>query len=359
MRAVALIVLALVASSGCRKVKIEVVGSELDGLDNPTDLAFNPEADELWVVNKDDDSVSIFDAIGTGDQTSTHIVDPYALHFMEKVTSIAFGAPGTFATCQDGRNSYNQPGPGNDFTGPTLWSSDRDIFGESNPEAVDYVTDLFGGPADLGSHLDMLHESPQCMGIAWEEGNAYWVFDGFNDDIVRYDFHEDHGAGYDDHCDGEIQRWQVGVTRIPDVVSHLAYDASSGLLYVADTGANRIAVLDTTVGSRGNSLPSVENGGCQATYGVPGPDHYLWEGGELVDLVTDLAYPAGLALFEGKLYVTENFSGRVKIFDLEGNELDVIDTELGEGALAGIEVVSEDEVWLVNGRDHELLRLEL
>ncbi len=342
---------------GCRKGGVEEMGSALDGLNSPSDLAFNPEADELWVVNRADDSVTIFDAVGTPDQRSEHIVDPYALHFMQKVTSIAFGAPGTFATCQDGRNSYDMGEPGNDFTGPTLWSSDRSEFGYSNPEAVEYVSALFGAPSDLGSHLDMLHESPQCMGIAWEQGNAYWVFDGFNDDIVRYDFNEDHGLGFDDHCDGDIQRWQVGVTRIARVPSHMVYDPDSGLLYVADTGANRIAVLDTTVGQRGQDLPSIEDFSCEATYGKPGPAHYLWEGGELRDLVTGLAWPSGLALYDGKLYVTEHASGFIRIYDLDGEELDVIDTEAGPNALTGIEVVADGEAWVVDSATNRLLRV--
>ena len=349
MRLPVLFGLALVFATGCRKASIEVIATYADdNLNQATDLGFNPEADELWIVNKADDSVTIISAPGTDEQSSEHIVDPYALHFMEKVTSIAFGAPGTFGTCQDGRNTYNDSNPPNGFTGPTLWSSDPEVFGLSNPEAVDYLTGLFGFPSDLGSHLDMLHESPQCMGIAWEEGNAYWVFDGYNGNIVRYDFAVDHGAGFDDHCDGDVQRWDVEVTRTTGVVSHLALDQDSGLLYISDTGANRVAVLDTNSGSRGASLDSVEEGSCQATYGKSGPDHYLWEGGELVDFATDLDRPSGMALFDGKLFVGEHGTGLIHVYDLAGEEIDVIDTEFGPNLLQGIEVVAEDEVWAVN-----------
>jgi hypothetical protein len=40
----------------------------------------------------------------------------------------------------------------------------------------------------------MLHESPQCMGITHDPerntpfGNVYWVFDGLNSTLIRYDF---------------------------------------------------------------------------------------------------------------------------------------------------------------------------
>ena len=149
------------SGSGDIADRLDVMGTSDDGLANITDLAFNPQVDgELWTVNKDDDSVVIYRDLDSS-PTAEHIIDPYALHFMEKVTSIAFGAPGTFATCQDGRNTYNGQGQPNDFTGPTLWSSDPAIFGITNPDAVDELG------FDLGSHLDMLHESPQCMGIAW------------------------------------------------------------------------------------------------------------------------------------------------------------------------------------------------
>ena len=77
-------------------------------------------------------------------------------------------------------------------------------------------------PVDLGSHYDMLHESPLCMGIAWEKDNVYWVFDGHNQSIARYDFQEDHGMGFDDHSDGIIGKYVTGeIQREPDIPSHL------------------------------------------------------------------------------------------------------------------------------------------
>jgi hypothetical protein len=345
--------------SGDVSAAIEVTGTRDDGLDNITDLAFNPDvAGELWTVNKANDGVVIYDDAGTPDQQSELVIDAYALHFMEKVTSIAFGAPGTFATCQDGRNTYNGQSAPNDFTGPTLWSSDRSVFGLTNPEAVDQLG------FDLGSHLDMLHESPQCMGIAWSHDNVYWVFDGLNGDLVRYDFAEDHGLGFDDHCDGIIERWGgTGIARQPGVVSHLVFDPDSGLLYVADTGNGRIAVLDTSTGERGNDLGSTEDPICtapvaQGGYGYDsGPEHYRWRDGVTTTLVDGLLEPAGIDLVDGTLFVTENGTGFIRAFDLEGNELDAADTGRGPGALQGIHAVSSDELWIVDGSANEVLRL--
>ena len=145
---------------------IEVVGSRADGLNVPRDLEFNPAVPgELWVVNRADDSTTIFHGMGTPDQSSEHRIDPFALHFMEEVSSLSFGAATfdgsdapTWGSCQESRNTYNGQSSPNDFMGPSLWTADLDIFAYSNPEAVDYLTEEFGFPADLGSHLDMLHE---------------------------------------------------------------------------------------------------------------------------------------------------------------------------------------------------------
>jgi hypothetical protein len=133
------------------------------GLVAPRDLAFNPmRPDELWVVNNGDDSVVIVFDASTDGRTHERRKDGFALHFMAKPSSIAFGAakttpavgkPGTFATCQESRNTYDETQPPNDFMGVTLWSSDLTIFAKKDP-------------IGLGSHLDMLHESPNCMGVA-------------------------------------------------------------------------------------------------------------------------------------------------------------------------------------------------
>ena len=301
----------------------------------PTDLAFNPQVPgELWVVNKANDSATIINDAGTDFQAEEVITDPFALHFMEEVTSIAFGAPGTFATCQDGRNTYNGQGQPNDFTGPTLWSSDREIFGISNPEAVEALSELFNGPVDLGSHLDMLHESPQCMGIAWDHDNVYWVFDGFNGDIVRYDFAEDHGPGWDDHSDGVVSRYRnTDPRREAGVSSHLVLDHDTGLLYVADTGNSRIMVLDTATGERGPSLGSVDcwQGECV--------DHHAWRGADWYELVdggsVDLTLPSGIALVDDVLLVTDAATNEILAFDLEGTLLTRASTGIA-GTIGGI-----------------------
>ncbi len=334
---------ALGNTEGMARVQMDVIGTEADGLNIPRDLDFNPEnPGELWVVNRADDSTSTFFDAGTDSQESLHIIDPFALHFMEEVSSIAFGDPQLFGTCQESRNTYDHHHPSDDFMGPTLWTSVLDIYGKTNPEAVEELD------YDLGSHIDMLHQTPLCMGIAWEVDNVYWVFDGSTGSIQRNDFVDDHGPGYDHHSDGIIAHYVRGeVARVEDVPSHLAYDAATGLLYIADTGNSRIAVLDTTTGTRGADLPVME----------PGTTYYEMDGATLTTLVEgELVEPSGVDLFDDTLIVTDHATGIVWAFDLQGNELDRVDLGLGEG-LMGVEVVDREEIWLVHADDNELLRL--
>ena len=328
-------------------VDLTVVSSNSDDLDEPRDLAFNPDIPgQVWVVNRGDDGMVIFSDVGTDDQSSDHIIDPYAEHFMEEVSSIAWGPSERFGTCHESTNTYNGAAPGNDFMGPSLWSSDPDVFGASNSHAVE------SQGFDLGSHLDMLHESPLCMGIAWEEGNVYWVFDGSDGSIARYDFQQDHGPGWDDHSDGIIARYVTGeVDRQSDVPSHMELDHDTGLLYIADTGNKRIAVLDTSSGDRGSDLPVME----------PGTEHYEMEDAELTTLIDgedyNLDHPSGLALHDGVLYISDNDNGNILAFNLQGEMLDFLELDVDKDALMGIDFGPDGALYVVDAEEDELLRI--
>jgi hypothetical protein len=342
-------------------VQMTIVGDSGDGLDVPRDLAFNPdEPDQLWVVNRADDSATIFTDVGLDDQDSDHRIDPYAFHFMEEVSSIAMGAvtfagsdARTFGTCQESLNTYNGQGEENDFMGPTLWTADLDLFAESNPDAVEYLSELFGFRVDLGSHLDMLHESPLCMGIAWETENVYWVFEGDEGRIARYDFQEDHHMGFDDHTDGIVARYMgLQVLRVEDVPSHMEMDRETGLLYIADTGKNRIVVLDTATGTEGRSLRANEPG--VDKYEMDDADYWKLIDGDDVD---GMSAPSGLAIVDGHILITDFESGRIFAFTLEGELVDWADTGRG-GGIMGIEARSLDDIWFVDGAADELVRLQ-
>ena len=342
-------------------VRVSKIGASGDGLNTPRDLAFNPDVPgELWVVNRTDDSVTIFSDAGKGSQSHQHIIDPFAMHFMDEVSSLAFGAAMheptnalNFATCQESSNTYNDQSEGDYFMGPSLWSSDLEIFGESNQDAIAYLSDLHGMYVDLGSHLDMLHESPLCMGIAHDYDNVYWVFDGYNESIYRYDFQEDHGPGMDDHEDGVMHRYAEGeVSYVPDVPSHMVLDPDSRLLYIADTGNNRIAVLDTETGDDGDNLIANE----------PGTTHLRVDDASIWTLVdgneVGMEAPSGIDLIDGVLFVTDNATSEILAFDTDGEEIDRLKTSLESGSLMGIFARSLEDVWLVDAKADDVYRLQ-
>ncbi|MFK7809143.1 MAG: hypothetical protein AB8F74_15175, partial [Saprospiraceae bacterium] len=180
---------------------LEEVADSGDGLDKPTDLDFFPilGKDELWVINERTENaggstVTISDASSGNPSDFWERIDGNSWHFMSLPSAIAFSS--------DNFNFANSPGVqdanhnGGTFTGPSLWSSDPDIYAQDP------------GPGLNGSHLDMLHGSPTSRGIAHEVDNVFWVYDDWNDDIVRYDFVEDHGPGYDDHSDAIVRRYR-------------------------------------------------------------------------------------------------------------------------------------------------------
>jgi sugar lactone lactonase YvrE len=200
---------------------------------------------------------------------------------------------------------------------------------------------------DLGSHLDMLHDTPLCMGIAWEDDRVYWTFDGW-DSLSRQDFKDDHGPGYDDHSDGEILRYVEGeVERLEDVPSHLAYDPTSQLLYVADTGNGRIAVLDTTTGTMGERLPQVD--------ATPYPVHNRMDDAVITTFYRgELEEPSGLALYDGYVWVSDHATGLIAAYDMKGTAVDWVNVEPG---IMGIAFGPDGSLYYANAETNEVVRM--
>lgn len=317
------------------QVEISVIADREDGLRGPRDLDFNPDVEgELWVINRTDDAAITISNVGTTAQTALRRKDPFALHFMEETSSISFSKGMKFGTCGESRNTYDGQVEGNDFTGPSLWSADPEIFAITNPEAV-----ADNGGSDLGSHLDMMHETPLCMGIAWVSENIYFVYEGLTNTVARYDFKIDHGPGFDDHRDGTVERFvDVDVAYVADVPSHLVYDPESELVYVADTGNNRIGILDASTAQPMSEADTFR--GFETLVHEPTGASWstLIRGGDF-----DLEAPSGLALKDGILYVGDNGTSRISAFDLEGNLLDTLDLEIEAGGLMGIRVSPDGE----------------
>ena len=309
---------------------------EDDQLDDPRDLGFDASGD-LWIANRDDDRTFIVFDPGTDDQDFDRRKDGYAQHFMEETAALSFDDDAQFGSCGESENTYNDRFAADDFMGPVLWSTDLDIFAEQNPEG-------------LGSHLDMQHESPLCVGIAWETANVYWVFDGEGSDIVRYDFNQDHGVGQDDHSDGVVYRLtEPEVERVEDVPGHMMIDHQTGLLYVADTGHGRILTLDTQSGERGDDL---------RTRMEDLEDYAEWVDVTWSTLVEGLDRPGGLALDAEHLYIGEWGTGLIHVYDLDGNSLQTLDTGLDEGAPYGIEIGPDGALWVAEMASPVVYRLD-
>lgn len=310
----------------------------LDGdadLTDPRDLGFDEDG-RLWVANREDDATFIVTDPGGDGQQIERRVDAYAMHFMEETAALAFDGNGQFGSCGETRNSYNDQGSPNDYMGPVLWSTSLDIFANVDPEG-------------LGSHLDMLHESPNCVGIAWESDNIYWVFDGRNSNIVRYDFQGDHGPGMDDHSDGIVHRLtEIEVTFEREAPGHMVLDDATGLLYVADTGNGRVLWIDTATGEEGDRLTASD----------AGVKHREWVGAEWGVLAEELDMPGGLALVGDRLFVGEWATGVIYEFDLDGTEIRSLDTGFGAESLYGIELGPDGKLWVADAGGAAVLRIE-
>ncbi len=313
----------------------EVIGS--DTVSRPMDLAFHPtNPGQLWIVNQTNHSMSIISDADTDNWSDESVSHPTGAHFMVQPAGLAFGDNGNLATIheEDETTPYTEGAPGT-FMGPTMWPSDTDTFD--------------GGHS---SHLDMLHNSPNGVGIAWEDENIYWIFDGYHASLTRYDFADDHGGGGADHSDGEVLRYVEGeVGYEPGVSSNLVFDPGSNLLYVADSGNGRIAVLDTTSGSTGGAV--YPNYDWSTQYQIDDAD--LWT---LVDGDTaGLQIPSGLALHDEMIFVVDHATSFIWAFDLEGEVVDWLETGIEPYSLMGIDFDAEGRLYVADAQADRVMRI--
>jgi hypothetical protein len=312
---------------------VEVAGPAA-GFDTPRDLAFNPDQpSELWVINHGDHSVVVLaDTMGVN-QLAERFWSPDGEHFMAKPSSLAMGQYGRFASIHESAAPTQSGSTPGTFMGPTLWTTNRNVF-----------------DAGHAGHYDMLHNSPNGMGIAWEVGNVYWVFDGYHGSLTRYDFADDHGGGGSNHSDGEIVRYAEGeVSRVAGVPSHMELVGNN--LYVADTGNNRVAVLDIGSGSKGSSFGPNNDGVTQ--YRMNGATVTT-----LIDGATEgLTHPSGLAIDGEVVFITDNATATIYGFSLDGQLLDWLDVELPNGALMGIDIDGSGNIFMVDATGNRVLRL--
>ena len=368
----------------------------------PIDLAVHPDG-ELWVVQRmerdpafDDDTecttaglsgapndcvsqqgttVGISDPAADEPATAENgraslVMDANAWHFMRRPAAIAFGAeelvlhpddPGaegadltepityvdTFATCHEHwtGNTTDQP----PFIGPTLWTADPEVYNGMNG-SFEWSN---------GSHLDMVHGTQYCMGIAYERENIYWVHNGAGGVIDRYDFGAPHHAGHHDHEDANVERYLMPVgdelVRVPNVPSNMLIDGET--LWIADTGNGRVLRFDL-------SSPVVRFGTFTTSDGYPGESFEGLTYGAVLDAPTleaewgGPALPSGLAMLpDGTMVVASHDTGHLTLFDADGTVVRTIDTGLGAG-LGGVTVLGGD-VYFVQMTERRVYRVDL
>lgn len=322
---------------------IYIAGSE-SKIKEPQDLDFNTNParpNELWIINKDNamtgGSTVMISNVADPNQAFDWRRDGNARHFMSQPSALSFSKENynwaTTHNIQDGNHL------GGTFAGPSLWSSNLDIYAKDH------------GADKNGSHLDMLHGSPFSMGIETHKDNAYWVFDGYNKEIVFYEFNNDHGPGNHDHSDGVIHRYSdFELTRNPDVPSHLVLDINKKWLYIVDGGAKRILRMDVTTGNTLKTLP-IRNEPLAEHLEIGGT---TWE--VFVPESFGLKNPCGIELVGNRLFISDYETGEIICFDINTkNEIGRVNT--GKRGIMGIKYGSDKKLYFVNAIENEVKRI--
>ena len=202
----------------------------------------------------------------------------------------------------------------------------------------------------------MLHQSPFSIGIAAETDNIYWLFDGFHNTIAKYNFqdpHPDHEHGGEDHSDGLIYRYdEINVNRVPGLSSHMVLDHSNGMLYICDTGNQKIIRMDINAGEIGNDLdPYGEN--IEGYYSMIGADFET-----VID--SGLVLPTGIDIYDTFLLVSDYSTGYIHIYDLEPTNqfqlLHKLETNITDD-LMSIKVGPDGTIWLVSTNANKLYQI--
>jgi hypothetical protein len=133
------------------------------------------------------------------------------------------------------------------------------------------------------------------------------------------------------------------------VVSHLVLEKESGILYIVDTGNERILTLNTHTGSFQNNLTPYESVAEYSNFSSA-----TWS----VFADSGLVTPSGIDLFNDRLLVSDYATGDIIVYDLAtADELGRIVT--GTPGIMGIKVGPDGKIWYVNATTNEVIRLDM
>jgi len=285
------------------------------GIATPRDIRLRPGSDELWVALEDNDSMLIITLDSDNSVAEAEeLHDVLGYHYMDQVSSLSFTDDGAwFGTCQESNNNYNDMSwDGNGFMGPSLWKTVD--YTKVNQDNGMWASE--GDVSKYGSHYDMNHEAPYCVGIEWWENNRYFAIDGsgdFDSNFMMFDFMEDHGPGGNDHSDAVVWRYEGETFTRVDRVSSQMRIAANGWLYIADTGANRVVRFQVGSGSTGNNLPYSQWPENLGAY------KYVRQA-VFETVVSDFTEPSAMAMVgDSHFIVGSHNSGLIAMYDLDGN----------------------------------------
>ncbi len=327
----------------------DTVLTSVNNISQPRDLDFKPGTDELWVMNRGVASGSswvIAYHAGTPQQSIQYRKDSHSSHFTVYGTAMAFGNVGEFAALSEIRNTNSSST--STFMGPSLWSADTAITAR-----VFQNNWVSGYP--LGSHLDMLHQSPFGMGVAHDTANRYWVTDGHFGNIVLYDYGVDHGPGYDNHSDGRIWRYtDIPFVRVVNIPGHIVKDTVSGWMYYVNSGPKTLCRFNPAAASVAGilSAPSTSNEPLQGYWDMQGATY------EVID--TFATQICGIEVFNDRLLVSDYDNGNIYVYDLSSGTPVFMDTIItGQATMEGIKIGVDGKIWFVNNAASTVCKIDL
>ena len=90
--------------------------------------------------------------------------------------------------------------------------------------------------------------------------------------------------------------------------------------------------------------------------------HYEMTGALLSNFIDGVTFgleaPSGLALVDDILFVTDNETSEIVAFDMDGEEVDRLNTGVARGSLMGLVAPSLDDLWLVSATENRVYRLQ-